>query len=103
MRDFEKVVAAETSHLERLWEEWHATNLELVCLAIEVLGKDGVELALNENDKITAAQMDAAAEKNKEHEARRADVEREAAGMKSFIHATAEETIKALVEQEKVR
>lgn len=103
MRDFEKVAAAEISHLERLWEEWQATNLELVCLAIEVLGKDGVELTLNDNDKTTAAQKDAAAEKNSGHEARRTDIKGEAAEMVRSVQMTAEETIKTLIEQEKVR
>lgn len=103
MRDFEQVVSEEAARIETLWKEWHVTNLQLACLAVEVLGPDGVELAFNQENKSLAAQMTAAVDANRRHEARRADYKEQAAELESSIRLTARETISNLHEQEKVR
>lgn len=103
MRDFGKVVSAEAAQLETLWREWYATNLELVRLAVEVLGPDGVEVARNQDDKSLAAQWNASIDANTRHEARRTEHTQQAAEMERSIRATAREAINHLAEQEKVR
>ncbi len=103
MRDFEKTVAAEAARIDMLWKEWHAANLELVCLAIEVFGPDGVSLAYEQSDGTTAAQVNAAIDANRGYEARRTDFNDRAAGLETSLRTTAEEAINNLNEQEKVR
>jgi hypothetical protein len=103
MREFETLVATEATHLEALWKEWHATNLELVCLAIEVLGPDGVELAFNQDDKRTAAQINAAVDASRGDEARHNAFKEQAADMEHLVSMNAQETVNSLIEQEKVR
>jgi hypothetical protein len=102
MKDFETIVATEAAHLENLWKDWHATNLELVKLAIEVLGRDAAELALSREDNDLAAQMNAAAVASRRHEARRTALKEQAADLERTIRTTAGETINNLDEQEKV-
>lgn len=103
MQEFESVVAAESAHLEKLWKEWHDTNLELVCLAIQFLGPKGVNFAPKQDDTTIAPQMTAAGDANREHEARRIELKEQAAELEKSVRATAEETINHLNEQEKVR
>jgi hypothetical protein len=102
MRDLEKVVSAEAAQLESLWKEWHATNLELVRLAVEVLGPAGVKASRSQDDKSLAAQVKAAIDENRRHEARHTEHEKQAAEMERSIRATAREAINNLTEQEKV-
>ncbi len=103
MRDFGKVVSAEAAQLETLWKEWYATNLELVRLAVEVLGPDGVEVSRNQDDMSLAAQANGAIDAYRRHEARRVDHTQQAVEMERSIAATAREAIHHLGEQEKVR
>ena len=103
MRDLEKVVSAEAAQLETLWKEWYATNLELVRLAVEVLGPAGVEVSRNQDDKSLAAQVNAAINENRGHEARHTEHTTQATEMERSIRATAREAINNLAEQEKVR
>lgn len=102
MRDFESILATEAAHLEGLWKEWHATNRELVCLAIEVLGPNGVKLALDQRDGETAALMDAAVDANKGNEARRRALHEQAMELERSIRGTTQEAIRNFKEQEKV-
>jgi hypothetical protein len=104
MQDFENIVTVKAARLETLWKEWHATNMELVCLAIEVLGQDGVELALGQDKSSSImAQVDAATSVNRSQEDRRGDYKEQADELGRRIHTTAKETIDNLNEQEKVR
>lgn len=103
MRDFEILVAEKAAHLESLWKAWHATHLELVCLAIEVLGLDGVELAFDHDNKTIAAKINAVVDANKEHEARRTLFKEEATKLERSIRTVAQETVNNLSDQEKVR
>jgi hypothetical protein len=103
MHSFEEVVARETVHLESLWKEWHETHLELVFLAVEVLGPDGADLALKEGDNNVAAKKQTAIDGSRELEANRAEVNERVAELEASIRTTAEETINDLTEQEKVR
>ncbi len=102
MREFEQVVSAEAAQLETLWKEWYATNLELVRLAVEVLGPDGVEVSRNQDDMSLAAQANGAIDANRRHEARRTEYTDQAAEVERSIGATAKEAIQHLAEQEKV-
>jgi hypothetical protein len=101
MREFEQVVSTEAAHLETLWKGWHATSLELACLAVEVLGPDGVALASNPDNQSTAAHV-TAANANSARMATRAAFNERAAELESSVRRTAEETISNLNEQEKV-
>ncbi|KAF7513349.1 hypothetical protein GJ744_009770 [Endocarpon pusillum] len=101
MRDLEKVVSAEAAQLESLWKEWYATNLELVRLAVEVLGPARVKASRNQDDKNFAAQVNAAVDENRGHEARHTEYQKQSAEMESSIRATAREAINHLTEQEK--
>ena len=103
MRDFEKTVAVEAAHLEKLWKEWQETQLELVCLAIEVLGKDGVGFLFDKDDRALAARVHAAVQSSREHDASHADIKEKAAHLDRSIRKAADETINDLNEQEKVR
>jgi hypothetical protein len=102
MRDFEQVVSTEAAHLETLWKEWHATSLELACLAVEVLGPDGVKLAFNTDDQNTAALVTVAIDAHRARMATRAAVDERAAELEISIRRTAEKTISNLNQQEKV-
>ncbi len=103
MLDFEKVVSAKAAQLETLWKEWFSANLELVHLAVEVLGPDGVEVSHHQDGKSLAAQAYAAVDANRRHEARRTESTQQAAEMEKSIRATAREAIDNLTGQEKVR
>ena len=102
MRDFEQVVSTEAAHLETLWKEWHAASLDLACLAVEVLGPDGVKLAFNTDNQNTATHVTAAIDAHRARLATRAAVNERAAELESSIRRTAEETISNLNQQEKV-
>ncbi|ERF70595.1 hypothetical protein EPUS_02461 [Endocarpon pusillum Z07020] len=101
MRDLERVLSAEAAQLESLWKEWYATNLELVRLAVEVLGPVGVKASRNQDDKSLTAQVTAAIDENRGHEARHTEYQKKAAEMERSIRATAREAINHLTEQEK--
>jgi hypothetical protein len=102
MKDFGTIVATEAAHLKNLWKDWHTTNLELVKLAIEVLGRDAAELALCREDNDLAAQMNAAVDASRRHDARRTALKEQVADLERTIRMTAGETINNLDEQEKV-
>lgn len=102
MRAFEKMFAEKAAHLETLWKEWHATNLELVCLAVEVLGPNGVQLNLSQEEDSDAAKILAALEASSEHECRRANMNEKGADLENSVSALARETVNNLNEQEKV-
>jgi hypothetical protein len=103
MRDFETIVSIEAAHLGELWKEWQETQLELVCLAIEVLGPEGVELLFNQDDNRLAAKVRMAFESSKEHESTWADVKDKASHIERSVRTIADETTNNLNEQEKVR
>jgi hypothetical protein len=102
MRDFQQVFSTEAAHLETLWKKWHATSLELACLAVEVLGPDGVKLAFNTENQDTAAHVSAAINAHRAGMATCATVNERAAELESLIRRTAEEAISNLDQQEKV-
>lgn len=103
MRRFEKIVAAEAAHLEDLWKEWQQTQLELVCLTVEVLGEDGVEILFDQDDKDLRAGIQAALHSSRGHTATAADVKVKTGHIAKSIQTIADETTNHLNEQEKVR
>ena len=103
MLDFERILAAEAAHLEALWKEWHATNRELVCLAIEFLGSDGVHIIPEQKDADTATSFNAAVDASEGRGNRRRDLQRQAVDLERSICTTIQETIDTFKEQEKVR
>lgn len=103
MRDFEKIVAVEADHLDQLWREWQKTQLELVCLAIAVLGLEGVELSFDQDDECLRASVQVAVDSCREHEAACADVKKRVGHVEKSIRTIADNAISHLNEQEKVR
>lgn len=103
MSGFRQLVETETVNLQRLWKEWHRINLDLVWLAIEVLGPDSVELALDQHDQSISSRKNTAAAENQRHRARQTGFENKSAELIEAIRTAAKETIDVLNEQEKVR
>jgi hypothetical protein len=103
MNEFQQVVETESSHLQTLWKEWHNVKMGLVCVAIEVLGPEGVGFSLGQDDQGIPSRTDTAVDAHQRDQANRAAVREKAGRLKQAIYMTAGKSMDDLYEQEKVR
>ena len=105
MEAFAAYVHAQTDYIARLWDEWTGIQAELVCLAVEILGLDEVELCGKEIQKYQEEMNESLTSADQKRNAQSQQHENMLAKLSDFEDKIQDITSKAdhdLKEQEKV-
>ena len=105
MEAFAAYVHAQTDHIARLWDEWTGIQAELVCLAVEILGLDEVELcgkAIEKYQEEMGESLTNAEQKRNAHSLHHGDLVAKLSDFEDKIQDITSKADHDLKEQEKV-
>lgn len=105
MRHFEEVLTTEAARLEQLHRQWFETQLDLISLALEILGSEGLQQE-QEGESIeakTTAKFHAAIKTGTDRAAEQARIEERAKDVENSVKSMGAKAGKELNDNEKVR
>lgn len=102
IQDFRNTVIQREDTLNVLWQQWSQVHAEMICLAVEILGKHNIHLEQNSLSDAIVEGISNAEIKNKEVESRCAQAEQSVAGLEKELNTLYEETSKTVKAQQKV-
>ena len=103
MKEFQHVMEKEEAIIEALWREWEEIQIEMVCLALEVLGPEDVTLEEEKASAITPQKVAGAVHCYLQHQDAFNETLDKTAAIQNSVKKVTSRTLKTLRDQQEVR